>query len=233
MSADTKSDLPTHVGYIVDGNRRWAKERGLDSQAGHHAGYVKVKEVLLDTIDRGVPYVSAYIFSTENWHRSGPEVKYLMDLVVKMLTDDLHIFVEKGVRLRVAGTRIRLSRRVKKAIDAAESTTKHLTNGTIILSFNYGGHQEIIDAVNRLRKTLSAQKKVTAQIFEQFLYTPDVPPCDLIVRTSGEQRLSNFMLWRSAYSELIFIKKSWPDMTKRDVTAILKEYQRRSRRFGG
>jgi len=224
-----RGSIPTHVGYIVDGNRRWAKARGLDSQAG----YEKVKDIVLDTIDRGVPYVSAYIFSTENWHRSGPEVKYLMDLVVKLLSEDLPVFVERGIRLRVAGTRIRLSRRVKKAIDKAETATKDLTNGTVILSFNYGGHQEIIDAVNRLRKTLSAQKKVTAQIFEQFLYTPDVPPCDLIVRTSGEQRLSNFMLWRSAYSELIFIKKAWPDMTKRDVTAILKEYAKRSRRFGG
>jgi len=121
----------------------------------------------------------------------------------------------------------------KKAIDEAEAATKDLTHGTAILSFNYGGHQEIIDAVNTLRKTLSAHKKVTAQIFEQFLYTPDVPPCDLIVRTSGEQRLSNFMLWRSAYSELIFVKKSWPDMTKRDITAILNEYAKRSRRFGG
>ena len=228
-----RGSTPTHVGYIVDGNRRWAKARGLDSQAGHEAGYEKFKDIVLDTIDRGVPYVSAYIFSTENWHRSGPEVKYLMDLVVKLLSEDLPVFVERGIRLRVAGTRIRLSRRVKKAIDKAETATKDLTNGTVILSFNYGGHQEIIDAVNRLRKTLSAQKKVTAQIFEQFLYTPDVPPCDLIVRTSGEQRLSNFMLWRSAYSELIFIKKAWPDMTKRDVTAILKEYAKRSRRFGG
>ncbi len=227
------SSLPQHVGYIVDGNRRWAKERGLTAHEGHTAGYDKMREVILETIDRGVPYVSAYVFSTENWHRSGPEIKHLMDLVVKMLTRDLHIFVERGIRLRVAGTRVRLSWRVKRAIDAAEAATKHLTHGTLILSFNYGGHQEIIDAVNRLRKTLSVHKKVTAQIFEQFLYTPDVPPCDLIVRTSGEQRLSNFMLWRSAYSELIFVKKAWPDMTKQDVADILKEYARRSRRFGG
>lgn len=226
-------NLPQHVGYIVDGNRRWAKARGLESKDGHFAGYKKLESILLDTIDRGVPYVSAYIFSTENWHRSGPEVKYLMDLVVKILTEDLQIFIDHGVRLRIAGTRVRLSRRVKKAIDNAEAATKDLTNGMAILSFNYGGHQEIIDAVNSLRKTLSAHKKVTAQIFEQFLYTPDVPPCDLIVRTSGEQRLSNFMLWRSAYSELIFLKKPWPDMTKRDVTAILNEYSHRQRRFGG
>jgi undecaprenyl diphosphate synthase len=122
---------------------------------------------------------------------------------------------------------------VRRAIDHAEAATKDLTNNTIVICFNYGGHQEIIDAVNRLHKTLSVHKKITAQIFEQFLYTPDVPPCDVIVRTSGEQRLSNFMLWRSAYSELIFVKKSWPDMTKQDVTDILKEYTRRQRRFGG
>jgi undecaprenyl diphosphate synthase len=228
-----ESLLPTHVGYIVDGNRRWAKEKGLTSREGHFAGKEKIREVLLATCDAGVPYVSAYVFSTENWHRSGPEVKYLMDLFVEVLTDDLHVFIERNIRLRVAGTRIRLSRRVKKAIDAAEEATRDLTGGTVILCLNYGGHQEIIDAVNRLRATLSNTKKVTAQIFEQFLYTPDVPPCDLIVRTSGEQRLSNFMLWRSAYSELIFVKKAWPDMTKRDVNTILKEYARRSRRFGG
>lgn len=228
-----KKSLPKHVGYIVDGNRRWAKGRGLTAEEGHDAGYTKMREIMLDTIDRGVPYVSAYVFSTENWHRSGPEVKHLMNLVVQMLTDDLHIFIENGIRIRIAGTRVRLSRRIRKAIDQAEASTKDLKHGTVILSFNYGGHQEIIDAVNRLRKTLSNQKKVTAQIFEQFLYTPDVPPCDLIVRTSGEQRLSNFMLWRSAYSELIFIEKTWPDMTKQDVTAILEEYARRSRRFGG
>jgi undecaprenyl diphosphate synthase len=225
--------LPTHVGFIVDGNRRWAKGRGLSTQDGHLAGYDKIKSIALETIERGVPYVSMYVFSTENWHRNGPEVKWLMELAIRMLTKDLHEFVERDVRLRVSGTRIRLSRKLKKAIDQAEAQTAHCKKGTVIIAFNYGGHQEIIDAVNRLRASLANTKKVTAQIFEQFLYTPDVPPCDLIVRTSGEQRLSNFMLWRSAYSELIFVKKPWPDMTKRDVTRILGEYTRRSRRFGG
>ena len=216
MSATTH--LPQHVGYIVDGNRRWAKQRGLSAQEGHSAGYEKLRDIALTTIERGVPYVSAYIFITE---------------LVTMLAQDLPIFIEHGVRIRVAGTRLRLSRRVKKAIDAAEAATKDLQQGTMVLSFNYGGQQEIIDAVNRLRKTLSVHKKVTAQIFEQFLYTPDVPPCDLIVRTSGEQRLSNFMLWRSAYSELLFLDKPWPDMTHADVDALLAEYARRQRRFGG
>ena len=231
MSATTQ--LPQHVGYIVDGNRRWAKQRGLSAQEGHSAGYENLRDIALTTIKRGVPYVSAYIFSTENWHRSGPEVKHLMNLLVTMLDRDLPIFIEHEVRIRVAGTRLRLSRRVKKAIDTAEAATKDLQQGTMVLSFNYGGQQEIIDAVNRLRKTLSVHKKVTAQIFEQFLYTPDVPPCDLIVRTSGEQRLSNFMLWRSAYSELLFLDKPWPDMTHADVDALLAEYARRQRRFGG
>ena len=231
MSATTQ--LPQHVGYIVDGNRRWAKQRGLSAQEGHSAGYENLRDIALTTIERGVPYVSAYIFSTENWHRNGPEVKHLMNLLVTMLDRDLPIFIEHGVRIRVAGTRLRLSRRVKKAIDAAEAATKDLRQGTMVLSFNYGGQQESIDAVNRLRKTLSVHKKVTAQIFEQFLYTPDVPPCDLIVRTSGEQRLSNFMLWRSAYSELLFLDKPWPDMTHADVDALLAEYARRQRRFGG
>lgn len=229
----TTTTTPTHIGYIVDGNRRWAKAKGLSTQEGHLKGYETIKSVAFDTVDKGVPFVSMYVFSTENWHRNGPEVRWLMDLAVRMLTSDLHEFVERDIRIRVSGTRIRLSRRLKKAIDAAEEATRHCTRGTVIIAFNYGGHQEIIDAVNRLRASVANTKKVTAQIFEQFLYTPDVPPCDLIVRTSGEQRLSNFMLWRSAYSELIFVKKPWPDMTKRDITAILKEYARRSRRFGG
>lgn len=229
----TKITLPQHIGFIVDGNRRWAKKNGLSPRDGHLAGYEKIKDIILDVCDRGIPYTSIYVFSTENWHRSGPEVKWLMDLVTRMLTEDLHIFIEHNIRLRIAGTRIRLSPRVKKAIDHAEAETKSMMGGSVVVCFNYGGHQEIIDAVNRLHKTLSVHKKVTAQIFEQFLYTPDVPPCDLIVRTSGEQRLSNFMLWRSAYSELLFIDKTWPDMTKADITAILKEYARRKRRFGG
>lgn len=232
MTEET-TKLPQHIGFIIDGNRRWAKKNGLSPREGHTAGYETIKEVILDVVGRGVPYISIYVFSTENWHRSGPEIKWLMSLMTRTLTEDLHIFIEHNIRLRIAGTRLRLGLGVKKAIDRAEAETKYMTGGTVVVCFNYGGHQEIIDAVNRLHTTLSVHKKVTAQIFEQFLYTPDVPPCDLIVRTSGEQRLSNFMLWRSAYSELLFIDKTWPDMTKADITAILKEYARRKRRFGG
>lgn len=225
--------VPTHVGYIVDGNRRWAKDRGLSASQGHTAGYEKIKEIVVETCRRGVPYVSAYVFSTENWRRSKVEVDWLMELIVRMLKKDIHVFTENNIRLRIVGVRDRLSKRVISAINEAEAITKHLTGGTFIACFNYGGQQEIVDAVNKVRQEVDSSRDLTVNEFAQFLYTPDVPPCDVIVRTSGEKRLSNFMLWRSAYSEFVFLKKAWPEMTKRDVVGILKKYARRSRRFGG
>lgn len=225
--------VPMHVGYIVDGNRRWAKDRGLSASQGHTAGYEKIKEIIVETCRRGVPYVSAYVFSTENWKRSKAEVDWLMELIVRMLKKDIHIFTENNIRLRVVGVRNNLSKRVAQAIDEAEAITKHLTGGTFIACLNYGGQQEIVDAVNKVRQEVDSGRELTVNEFAQFLYTPDVPPCDVIVRTSGEKRLSNFMLWRSAYSEFVFLKKAWPEMTKRDVVGILKKYARRSRRFGG
>ena len=225
--------VPMHVGYIVDGNRRWAKDRGLSASQGHTAGYEKIKEIVVETCRRGVPYVSAYVFSTENWRRSKVEVDWLMELIVRMLKKDIHVFTENNIRLRIVGVRDRLSKRVISAINEAEAITKHLTGGTFIACFNYGGQQEIVDAVNKVRQEVDSSRDLTVNEFAQFLYTPDVPPCDVRVRTSGEKRLSNFMLWRSAYSEFVFLKKAWPEMTKRDVVSILKKYARRSRRFGG
>ena len=227
------SDLPTHIGYIIDGNRRWAQAQGLPAKAGHTAGYEALKTVLIETLERGIPYVSAYVFSTENWKRSKAEVQWLMALLVRVLREDLHLFMEKSIRIRVLGSRDRLSRAVVRAIDEAEGKTAHLTGGQALTCLNYGGQLEISDAVKKMIEEGVAANEVTPELFGKFVYAPDVPACDLIVRTSGEQRLSNFMLWRAAYSELIFVKKSWPDMTKQDVTDILKEYTRRQRRFGG
>ncbi len=227
------SELPQHIGYIVDGNRRWAKARGMSAREGHKAGYEVLKQVLLDTVAAGVPYVSAYVFSTENWKRTKAEVQWLMALLVRVLRDDLHIFIDNNIRVRILGSRERLSKKVIAAIEMAEAKTAHLTGGQALLCLNYGGQLEIADAVNALMKSGVKAGEVTPKHIEQYLYASDVPACDLVVRTSGEQRLSNFMLWRSAYSELLFIDKAWPDMTKRDVTAILKQYARRGRRFGG
>lgn len=230
--SDSK-DIPQHIGFIVDGNRRWAKEHGLPVYEGHLAGYNSLKDVLLETLRRGVKYASAYVFSTENWKRSQEEVGHLMGLLLKVLESDVPIFLEHNVRLRVIGSRDGLSDAVIGAIERAEEKTKGLTGGDLLLCLNYGGHLEIADAVKKIVQSGVAADAVTPELIAEQLYAPDVPPCDLIVRTSGEQRLSNFMLWRAAYSELLFLDKKWPDMTVDDVTMIIDEYARRHRRFGG
>ena len=227
-----KSELPQHIGFIVDGNRRWAKQHGLPAYEGHLAGYNALKDVALETLQSGVRYVSAYVFSTENWKRSEDEVGHLMKLLLKMLKADLPAFIENNIRLRVIGSRDELSDALVEAIDDAEAKTANLDSGELVLCLNYGGHLEIADAVKKIVQSGVLVEDVTPELVAQNIYAPDVPPCDLIVRTSSEQRLSNFMLWRSAYSELMFVEKNWPDMTTDDVAVILEEYANRNRRFG-
>lgn len=227
-----KTELPRHIGFIVDGNRRWAKQHGLPAYEGHLAGYNALKDVALETFHQGVKCVSAYVFSTENWKRSEEEVGHLMGLLLKMLKADVPIFIENKVRMRVIGSREGLSDALNEAIDNAEAKTADLKDGELVLCLNYGGHLEIADAMKKIVQAGVSPEEVTPELVSQHIYAPDVPPCDLIVRTSSEQRLSNFMLWRAAYSELLFIEKNWPDMTADDVTLILEEYARRNRRFG-
>jgi len=224
---------PRHVGFIIDGNRRWAKEHGIPTYEGHLAGYNAIQEVAQATFDAGALYVSAYIFSTENWKRSEGEVRKLMGLVLKLLTSDLHLFDENDIRLKILGSRDNVSDKIIKAIDTAEQRTAGNTKGTLAICFNYGGQLEIVDAVKRIVDAGIESSEISDATIAQNLYAPEIPPVDLVVRTSGEQRLSNFMLWRAAYSEFIFLEKLWPDMTKEDVSVILKEYSRRGRRFGG
>ena len=226
------SIVPTHVGYIVDGNRRWAKEHGLPKYEGHLAGYNTLQDIAKATFDEGVKYMSAYVFSTENWKRSEDEVGKLMGLVLRLIKSDLHLFQDNDIKLRIIGSRTNVSAKILEAIEEAEVATQHNSSGTLLLCFNYGGQLEIADAVKALIQSGAQAADVTPELIEQHLYAPDIPPCDLIVRTSGEQRLSNFMLWRSAYSELMFLEKNWPDMTKEDVTDILEAYKTRERRIG-
>jgi undecaprenyl diphosphate synthase len=225
--------VPKHIGYIVDGNRRWAKQHGLPTYEGHLAGYNSIIEVVLASIDAGVEVVSAYTFSTENWKRSESEISKIMGLVLKLLTSDIHILQENDIRLRVLGSRERLSKGVLKAIDEAELKTAENKRGTLAVCFNYGGQLEIADACKKIIQAGTPAEEVTPEMIAENLYAPDIPPIDIVVRTSGEQRTSNFMLWRAAYSEFLFLEKPWPDMTKDDVTAIIEEYSRRGRRFGG
>jgi undecaprenyl diphosphate synthase len=230
--ADTEY-VPQHIGYIVDGNRRWAKGHGIPTYEGHLAGYNAIIEVVMATFDAGVKVVSAYTFSTENWKRSEQEVSKLMGLVLRLLTSDIHILEENNIRLRILGSKDRLSKGILKAISEAEEKTKDNTRGTLAVCFNYGGQLEIADACKKIIQEGIAAEDVTPEVLSEHMYAPDLPPLDMIVRTSGENRTSNFMLWRSAYSEFFFLEKLWPDMTKGDVTAILEEYSRRGRRFGG
>lgn len=225
--------IPSHVGYVVDGNRRWAKEHGLPRYEGHLAGYNALQEVVSATFDAGAQYVSVYTFSTENWKRSAEEVSKLLGLTLRLLTSDLPTFLDRNIRLRILGSREGLSDKIIKAIDNAEQVTADNTAGTLAVCFNYGGQLEIAEACKKIVQSGVAAELITPELIEGQLYAPEVPPIDLLVRTSGEQRLSNFMLWRAAYSELLFLDKLWPDMTKDDVTGILSEYARRSRRFGG
>lgn len=227
------SGVPRHVGYIIDGNRRWAKEHGIPTYEGHLAGYNALKDVAFATLEAGVEYMSIYIFSTENWKRKQEEVSNLMSLILRLFTTDAKMFTEYNIRLKILGQREGLNDKILIAMDKLEEATKDNTAGTLAICLNYGGQNEIVDAVKTIVRSGIPAEDIDEDLIAQNLYGAEVPPVDVIVRTSGEKRLSNFMLWRSAYSELIFLKKMWPDMTKEDVTEIIDEYARRGRRFGG
>lgn len=225
--------IPRHIGYIVDGNRRWAKAHGLPAYEGHLAGYSAVQEVVRASFEAGVEYVSAYVFSTENWKRSQDEVNRLMGLALKIAKSDINMLLDNNVKVRVLGSRKGVSEKILEAIDDIETRSANNTAGTLALCFNYGGQIELVDAFKTMLQAGIDPEAVTPEVIAEHLYCPDIPPVDLIVRTGGEERISNFMLWRAAYSEFMFLEKYWPDMTKEDVAAILKEYSERNRRFGG
>lgn len=229
---DIKSDFPTHVGIILDGNRRWAKRENLPTLDGHRKGAEVFKEVALGAFDGGVKYLSAFVFSTENWRRTEEEVSYLMRLLVKAVEKYLNEFDQRGIRILVIGQKEQIPKSVVDAITKTEEKTKDNQNGTLILCFNYGGHQEIVDATKRIMTANVNPIEVTEELIEQNLYSPEIPLLDLLIRTSGEQRTSGFMLWRAVYAELVFDEKLWPDYTAQDFEGALTEYKERQRRFG-
>lgn len=218
-----------HVAIIMDGNRRWAKAHGLPSLEGHRRGYDKVKEVADWCLARGISYLTFFAFSTENWKRSAEEVGYLMNLLEMALTKERHQFLEKGVRLRVLGRRSGLPDSVARAVEEAEKSTAHNTTLSLQLAVNYGGRAEIVDAVNA---AVAAGESVTEESFRSFLYASDVPDPNMILRTSGEQRLSGFLTWQSVYSELFFVDKHWPDFLEADFDHTLTSFSARERRLG-
>lgn len=227
-----KNSVPVHVGYILDGNRRWAKKHGLPTYEGHLAGVTALEEVIEATINSGVKYVSFYTWSTENWNRAEEEVRATMKIIRSIFKSELKRMMKEGCKFVALGDMDSIPEDIRSLIREAEDASKDGTRATLAMCFNYGGQQEIVRAAQRIAAKGIDANDVTAEEFEKYLDHPDIPPCDLIVRTSGEQRLSNFMLWRSAYSEFIFVDKLWPDMRDTDVAGIIEEYAKRSRRYG-
>ena len=224
---------PQHLGLILDGNRRWARERHLPVIEGHRQGYQVLKRVVRSALKHGVRYVSAYVFSTENWKRDRDEVRQLMKLFLWIVKHEVKELDADGIRLRVIGSKLKLGHALAKAVHDAEELTKDNDRGTLLLCLDYGGQQEIVDAMKRIAQTGFDVEEITPELVSKFLYAPDVPPLDLIIRTSGEQRLSNFMLWEASYSELAFSKKYWPDFDEKALQSVLRTYAKTHRRFGG
>lgn len=224
--------VPKHIGYILDGNRRWARQHSLPEFDGHMAGYNSLIDVLEATFKAGVQYVSIYAFSTENWKRDTKEVSNLMKLSLHAVSHDLKRIVNNQIRVQFLGLPDGLSGKILDAIQKVEEATKLFQGRTLAICFNYGGQQEIVDAVRACYSDGLTLNDITADAISARLYAPEIPPIDMVVRTSGEHRLSNFMTWRTVYSELLFLEKYWPDMRPDDVTDIIAEYNRRQRRFG-
>jgi undecaprenyl diphosphate synthase len=223
---------PNHIGFIVDGNRRWAKEHGLPTFQGHEVGFNKVLLVTDYLLNTDVEQVTYYLFSTENWKRTQEEVSYLMNLGVRMVETILEPWAKKNIRVRHIGEKDGLPLSVQKALQRMEERTKSNTGLLVNFAINYGGKLEIVHAVNALLQQKEGLRQISEKDIDEHLYNPDSNPVDVIVRTSGEQRISNFLLWQSAYAELVFLSKYWPDMEESDVYYVLEEFKRRQRRFG-
>jgi len=223
-------NAPRSIGIIMDGNRRWAKERGLPTLEGHKAGAEKIFELAEWAKACGLEEVILYTFSTENWNRAEEEVGYLMRLAERLFTTELSKFKESGVKLRFVGDLSRASERMQGVIRAAEEETKNGTKGTLVFAFSYGGRPEILAAVNRLLK--EGKDMVNEEEFSSALWSAGLLDPDLILRTGGEHRLSNFLPWQSVYSELFFTNTKWPDLSKDEFDAVLAEYAERERRHG-
>jgi undecaprenyl diphosphate synthase len=232
MTTASSTQVPQHIGIILDGNRRWAAAKNLPKLEGHRAGYDTLKTVATYAFKKGASFISAFVFSTENWGRSQQEVDYLMKLLLWVAKNEVDSFNKQNIRVRFLGEEEKLSPNVLKAMRDAEEKTKNNTAGTLLLCLNYGGKQEIASAATRFLRANPTAETITVDDISNNIYEPSVPDIDLIIRTSGEQRLSNFMLWRAAYSELYFTEAHWPAFTESMFDEALEAYSIRQRRFG-
>ncbi len=226
-------NLPKHIGVIMDGNGRWAKKRGLPRSAGHKAGADGLKKIVTACNKMGIKYITVYAFSTENWSRPKAEVDFLMNLLLGYLRDAENTLAGENVVIRAIGSRKELSEEIREQIVKTEEFTKNNTGIVMNIALNYGSREEITTAVRSIVKDGTPSEDITPKLISEKLYTKGQPDPDLLIRTSGEIRLSNFMLWQLAYSEMYFTDKLWPDFSVADLEKAILEYQRRNRRFGG
>ncbi|OGH14707.1 MAG: di-trans,poly-cis-decaprenylcistransferase [Candidatus Levybacteria bacterium RIFCSPHIGHO2_01_FULL_37_33] len=224
--------IPNCVGIIMDGNRRWAKNKGMLALKGHHAGGEKLKEVVRWVRDADIKHVIFYAFSTENWNRSEEEVSYLLNLIAEFLQKEFENFHKEGGVLHCVGDISRFSLVLQKILKDVEEKTKDNSGPHIYLALNYGGRQEILSAVKKIVAENPKQEDITEEYLAKYLQTGDMPDPDIIIRTSGEMRLSGFLPWQGVYSELFFTPAMWPDFSKEEFLKILEEYGERDRRHG-
>ncbi|HEV8105191.1 MAG TPA: polyprenyl diphosphate synthase [Gaiellaceae bacterium] len=226
-------EVAQSVAIILDGNGRWAKRRRLPTAAGHRAGARTVRRIVEASIDIGIHDLAVFAFSTENWSRSEEEVESLMEIFAETIERELPDLAEQGVRVRFIGRRDRAPEVLRARMDAMEDRTELNTRINLWVAFDYGGRAELVEAARRLVESGVDAADIDENVFAANLYAPDLPDPDLLIRTSGELRVSNFLLWQVAYSELVFVDKLWPDFDERDLRAALHEYASRRRRFGG
>lgn len=232
----THPEVPRHVAIIMDGNGRWAKERGLPRLEGHRSGAESVREVMEACIERGVEYLTLYAFSSENWNRPEAEVKALMSLLDRFLDEKAKDLDRQNVRLLAIGQLDRLPEKTRARIEKIKARTANHSAMTLVLALSYGGREEIVSAAKSLATDAVAGKispsDIDSELFASRLQTAGIPDPDLLIRTSGEMRVSNFLLWQISYSEMVIVKKFWPDFRQGDLFEAVQEYQRRHRRFG-
>ncbi len=236
-SPTAPAKVPTHVAIIMDGNGRWAKQRGLIRAKGHEKGAESVRVAIRTCRKMGIRYLTLYAFSVENWSRPKAEIDALMSLLKKFLRNEVHELHKNKVRLRAIGRLTDLPKSVRNELDSAMQATAHYTDATLILALSYGGRTEIVHATQALAREVKAGKLDPEAIDEAaiaaHLYAPDIPDPDLMIRTSGEMRISNFLLWELSYSELYITDILWPDFREEHMMMAIEEYSRRQRRFGG
>lgn len=227
---DTK--VPSHIAIIMDGNGRWAKENGKPRSFGHQEGLKTAKRIAIAASKLGVKYLTLYVFSTENWKRTEEEVSFLMQLITRHLKKEYKLYEENGIRVIHCGDLARLPDEVKKEIEAVQDSTKSFTEMSVNLAINYGGRDEIVRAINKWKESTDSKSCITEETLRKYLDHPDIPDPELIIRTAGEMRLSNFLLWESAYSEYYFTDKYWPDFTEEDLNIAITNFTERKRNFG-